>query len=327
MDANVARAAGSQGGIFLRYQALDAGYTEKEIAGLLRSGSWVRLRRGAYAARETAAGLDAVARHALLVRAVAAQLSGRVVVTGYSALAVLGVPLWGVDLRLVHVHREVGKSPRREAGVVHHVGALPDDEVVEVGGLLLTIPERSTFEACRPARFDAGVVMVDGARRLNGYDVERASDLIERYRDWSGSVNASRALRFSSDRSATVGESRARILLARIGLPAPCLQHEVRDAGGNLLAITDFYIEALDTVAEFDGKLKYGRELYEASGRLEDVDLGAVVWNEKRREDAIRDRGYEVVRMVWSELDGHDAEVAGRFLRAARRSERARRAG
>jgi len=287
----------------------------------------VRLRRGAYAARETVVGLDAGRRHVLLVRAVAAQLSGRVVVTGSSALAVLDVPLWGIDLGVVHVHREDGKSPRREAGVVHHVGALREEEIVEIGGLLLTRPERSTFEACRRSSFDAGVVLVDGARRRSGFDVEKARELIERYRDWSGSVNASRALRFSSDKSATVGESRARILMARIGLPTPRLQHEVRDGSGSLLGITDFYLQEFDTVAEFDGKLKYGRPLYEASGRVEDVDLGAVVWNEKRREDAIRDQGHEVVRMIWSELDGHDTEVAGRFLRAARRSDRARRAG
>ena len=42
-------------------------------------------------------------------------LSGRVVATGHSALAVHGVPLWGVALNELHVHRDGGRSSRREA--------------------------------------------------------------------------------------------------------------------------------------------------------------------------------------------------------------------
>ena len=59
--------------------------------------------------------------------------------------------------------------------------------------------------------------------------------------------------------------------------------------------------------------MKYGRALYERSGDLEDVDLGAVLFAEKRREDDIRNDGAEVVRWIWSELDGHDRTIRGRF--------------
>ena len=73
---------------------------------------------------------------------------------------------------------------------------------------------------------------------------------------------------------------------------------------------------------EFDGKLKYGRALYEQTGRIEDVDLGDVVWQEKRREDSFRDYGHEVARLVWSELDGHDTQVRARLERAFARGSR-----
>jgi hypothetical protein len=324
MDGPLARAAATQGGYFFRHQALDARYSEKEIAALLRSRQWRRLRRGAYTTARTWDGLDDAGRHVLLVRAVADNLDGRVVVTGSSALAVLGGPLWGVDMAEVHVHRDDGKTPRREAGVVHHVGALPDDEIVEINGLLVSIPERSAFAACRRATFEVGVALVDGIRFRRPFDLDRAMEILDRCRDWSGSVNASRALRFSTDRAATVGESRCRVLMARIGLPAPSLQHPVHDDKGTLLGITDFYLEEHATVAEFDGKLKYGRALYEKTGRVEDVDLGEVLWREKRREDSIRDQGNEMVRVVWFELDGHDDRVHERFGRAFRRSGRAR---
>ena len=100
----------------------------------------------------------------------------------------------------------------------------------------------------------------------------------------------------------------------------PDLQREIRELDGRLVAITDLYIELIRTAVEFDGKLKYGRELYEKSGLIRDVDLGQVVWNEKRREDQVRDLGHEMLRIVWHELDGHDRQIHGRFMRAARRA-------
>lgn len=324
MDFALARRTADQHGFFLRSQALDCGYSEKEIAALLRSGQWVRLRRGAYAARETFDALDDAGRHVLVSRATAHRLTGRVVLTGYSGLAALGGPLWGVDLAQVHVHRDAGKTSRREAGVVHHVGDLPDSEVVEVDGLLVARPERCAFEVCRRTPFEAAVALVDGIRHRHAFALETAQALVERYRDWSGSIGAARVLRFSTDKSETVGESRARVLLARIGLPAPVLQHPMRNARGTLLGVTDFYFEQFATVGEFDGRVKYGRALYERDGRVQDVDLGDVVWREKRREDSIRDEGHELVRIVWQELAGHDQTVQARFLRAFERAGRRR---
>lgn len=326
MDAHLARIVATQRGFFFRRQALACGYGEKEIAAHLRARDWLRLRRGAYATSAMVKALDPAARHVLVVRAVVASLSGRVVVTGVSGLAVRQVPIWGVDLSVVHVHREDDKTSRRDAGVAHHRGDLPAAEITEIDGLLVASPEVCAFDAARTSTYDAGVALVDGVRHRWPFDLDRARTLVEQRRDWSGSINANRVLGFSSDRAATVGESRGRILMARIGLPPPTLQHPVRSESGALLGTTDFYLPDESTVAEFDGRLKYGRGLYEKSGQLNDIDLGDVVWQEKRREDAIRDQGYEMVRFVWSELDGMDSQLNDRFQRAFRRAGRLRQA-
>lgn len=327
VDGELARTMAEQGGFVYRRQALDRGYRPTEIAELLRSKEWRRVRHGAYALGSVVDALDPVGLHVLRVRAVVGNLAGRVVVTHASALAVHGVPLWPVDLDHVHVHREPDRSTRRSARVAHHGGPLPDAEVVEVDGLLVSVPERSVVDAARTVPFEAGVVLADGAMRLAGYDETLAADVLERQRDWAGSVNASRVLHFADAAAQTVGESRARVLLARIGVPSPRLQHPIHDAAGRVLGISDFYIEEYDTAVEFDGRLKYGRALYEGTNRLDHDDVGEVVWQEKRREDAFRDQGIEVVRIVWSELDGHDREVRARLERAFRRSVRHRRAG
>ncbi len=327
MDGELSRLVAAQRGFLLRSQALDSGYTAREVSELLRTGAWVRLRHGAYAPAELVTDATAAARHLLVVRAAVAKLAGEVVVTHVSGLAALGVPLWGVDLGQVHVHRDADRSSRREAGIVHHSGALPDSQVVEVDGLYVAIAERSSIDACRSEGFEAGVVMTDGARRLSQFDDERARQILEEQRDWHGSVRASRVLGFSDPRAQTVGESRSRVLLARIGVPKPDLQRPVHDSTGRLIGITDLYIEEIVTAVEFDGRLKYGRELYERSGKPDQVDVGEVVWREKIREDAIRDEGNEMVRIVWHELDGHDRQVAQRFDRAGKRALRGRRAG
>ena len=317
MEGELARIEARQRGFVTRGQALDCGYTDDQIRELVRHKAWTRLRRGSYARTSTLVGKGDSARHALLVRCVMHSLVGRPVVAGYSALAVLGVPLWGVRAGQVHVHREPGRSARTEAGVSHHVGDLPDHEITEVDGLLVAVPERAMVDAARDIPFEQGVVLSDGARRLLAADLDQAMEILERQRDWPGSIHAHRALDFSDPRAATVGESRGRVAIARIGLPKPELQYRIDSSSGRLLGISDFYFDGMATAAEFDGRLKYGRALYERDGRLDEgIDLGEVVWQEKRREDAIRDAGHEMVRFIWSELDGHDGALRARFLRA-----------
>jgi hypothetical protein len=316
VDGQLAQVAAAQRGFVYRWQAIDCGYRDTEISALLKARDWVRIRRGAYALRAHVESLDAAGRHVLAVRAVVNALQGRVVVTHYSALAVMGVPLWGVDLHTVHVHRDGGRTGRTDAHVVHHVGPLGDTEVVEVAGLRVSSPERSIVDATRIASFEAGVVLADGLKRQLGFDDAVARDIVERQRDWAGARSASRVLWFADGAAETVGESRSRVLLARIGLPKPVLQMPFRRSDGTVFARSDFYFEEFRTAGEFDGRTKYGRTLYEKSGRLDAVDLTEVLWEEKRREDAIRDQGNEMVRWVWSELDGHDRTVRDRFLAA-----------
>jgi hypothetical protein len=311
-----------QGGYFYRHQAIDCGYRSRDVAALLRAGEWRKIRYGAYTTREVFEGLDDSGRYTLLVRSVAGRLKGDVVVTHVSALAVLGVPTWGVDRSLVHVHRSEGHSSRWCAGVVHHRGRLADDQIVDIDGLRVTIPERSVLDVARTLPFEAAVVAADAAARHPTWLDNRADDILEQQRDWAGSVRAGRVLRFADPRAQTVGESRARVLMARIGLPRPDLQRRICDPAGRLLGITDFYIEEFGTAVEFDGRVKYGRSLYEADPGLGEVDVGGVVWAEKLREDAIRDSGHEMVRLVWRELDGQDAVVRGRFDRAFERARR-----
>lgn len=76
-----------------------------------------------------------------------------------------------------------------------------------------------------------------------------------------------------------------------LSLPTVEPQVEIRDERGNFVARVDFLFRAQRTVVEFDGLVKYGG----ANGRQALVD-------EKRREDALRSLGYQVVRLIWRDL-------------------------
>ena len=97
------------------------------------------------------------------------------------------------------------------------------------------------------------------------------------------------------------------MLIARFQVPAPVLQWEVPARGR--VGRTDFAWPEQRTVGEFDGRIKYGRLLRPGQ------QPGDAVFEEKRREDAIRDTGLRVVRWVWDELDCF-GDVVERLWRA-----------
>jgi hypothetical protein len=306
----------AKGGVWLRRQALEAGFSDDEIRAHLRAGVWRRIRRGAYADAVVWDSLDAAGRHVLRCRAVVASLDPPVVLSHWSAAVALGLPVWAVDLNLVHVTRPGPHSrARREAGVVHHVAHLDADEVVIADGLRVTRADRTVVDVARAAGFEPGVVTADAAlhRRLTTPDALLARAIA--LQDWPGGRVCGRVVAFADGTSESVGESRTRVLFRTHGLPTPELQVEIRD-GGALVARVDFLLDDC-LVGEFDGRVKYRLDGL-VGGQLEDV-----LWMEKRRQDRIVGLGYEVERAVWGDLD-RPAATARRFWAALERA-RARR--
>ena len=119
---------------------------------------------------------------------------------------------------------------------------------------------------------------------------------------------ARRVVAFADGAAESPGESRSRVAIRRAGLRVPVLQHRVIGTRGLLVG-------GVPHRREFDGKVEYGR--YLGPGQLP----GDAVFAEKRREDALRDCGVEVVRWVWDELETFDRVVA-RLRRAFARGRR-----
>jgi hypothetical protein len=102
--------------------------------------------------------------------------------------------------------------------------------------------------------------------------------------------------------------------MIELGLPVPDLQVEVRTPGGLFIGRTDFGWREHRLLGEFDGRIKYGRLLRPGQ------QPGDAVFEEKRREDALRAEDYGVVRWIWRDLDQPArwaADIRRRLARAA----------
>jgi hypothetical protein len=275
----------------------------------------VRLCRGAYAELESddesrPPWERAIWRHVRAARAVYHRLGGRAVVSHQSASLLHGIEVSDLDLSRVHVTRLAGHG-RSGDTVCQHAARPPVADPVELDRVQVTPGPRSVVEAIRSTSYPVAVSVVDAALRQGVATAQQLSDALHLFSMRTGIRTASRAVTFGDGRSESVGESRLRVLLADLGLPAPTLQAEIRDGAGRLVARVDFLLTCWGVIVEFDGAIKYA-----GNG-------AAALIAEKAREDRLRDLGYEVVRVTWADL-GQPAELVARIRRAIERSQHRR---
>lgn len=283
-----------QGGVFSYQDAVACGYTVTQVRRCVRGGLWRRLRRGQYTMifpdKDAPPWEQATLNHRLAMIAAVRSLAGPVVLSHQSAVVAHGLPTWGQDLSLVHVTREDDVSGRKVAGVVQHRAQLTAGSTWLRDDLPVVTPARAIIEIACSAGLEAAVVVADEAIRTGAISERALEYALCDAESWPGSPAAKQAVAFCDGRSGSVGESRLRLLMAREGLPDPILQKPII-RNGEVIGYVDFYFEPpLDTVVEFDGKHKYTGNTTET------------VLHEKWREDAIREMGHQVVRVIWSDL-------------------------
>ncbi|TQM38579.1 type IV toxin-antitoxin system AbiEi family antitoxin domain-containing protein [Pseudonocardia cypriaca] len=293
-----------QSEIYLRWRLRAAGYGDHEVRRMLRDGSLHPIRRGAYVAGPSE---DPAVGHALLVRAALAELSPDAVVSHVSAAVLHGLRVWGIPLDRVIVTRTRRRSGARRGSRVHvHCAPMEPDEIVLVDGLPVTSVPRTIVDVARTVGFEQAVVVADAALEAGLVDEGALAVALARWSRWPGLPAARRAIGFAARGSGSVGESRSRVAIAEAGLPAPILQWEVRRSDGTFVGRVDFGWPRQRTVGEFDGRVKYGKLLRPGQ------DPADVVYEEKRREDALRAEDLAVVRWTWPDLT-HFAPVAARL--------------
>ncbi|HLL07374.1 MAG TPA: type IV toxin-antitoxin system AbiEi family antitoxin domain-containing protein [Nocardioidaceae bacterium] len=317
MRPELAALAARQGGVFLRRQAAECGYSRKEIELLHRRGAWTRVRYGAYADAAEYERHDDVGRYQARARAVMLVLDEPHILSHTSAAALLQLPVWGADLSVVHVTRLHSAGGRVQAGVKHHPAGCPYSLRTIVDGMSVTCLERTAIDVAREYGFEAGLVVTDAVLHAGGSPA-LLEQVVSQMTQWPGVRSAQAVLEAADGGAESVGESLGRLLVVESGLPRPVTQVVITD--GEFRARVDMLIEQLALVIEFDGKGKYQR--IAEQGQATDADL---VWAEKLREDRLRELGYEVVRLTWGDLFGARRVLAlKRLAEAAHRASRRR---
>ena len=290
------------------------GYSPEELARMTRAGQLHRVRRGAYP-QSPIAELDPRVAHLRLLEATTRQNSPDAVVSHMSAAALHGLPVWRDGLSRVHLTVSRAGNGKTRRYVHIHGLPIPDDEVVELGGFRVTSLARTVLDLGCQLDLWRAVAVGDAALRLQ-LNPEELIDVLGRASRRHGIRSARRAAALFDKRAESPQESRSRVIFHLNGLPKPEPQYIVLGRNGEFVARVDFGWEDLRTVGEFDGQVKYGRALRPGQ------DLEEVLFDEKKREDAVRSLDLQVVRWISRDLDPPHAL----FARLNRAFERGRRA-
>jgi hypothetical protein len=271
-----------------------------QLRRLTRDGELERLRRGAYADPEP---LDAEAKHLRLIAATIPQLRDGAILSHASAAVLHGLPVPDSLLHKVWVTGSSNGGGHARASLHELKAPLLSGDVIEFGGLRATSLARTVVDLGRSLDFDDTVVAADAALHA-GLESDALVMQLDAWPRRRGIARARMAITLADGRSESPGETRSRILMWRLGLPAPGLQYDVHTAGG--LFRSDFAWEDRGLLGEFDGRVKYGK-LLRPGERAEDV-----VMREKHREQLLRAEGWWIVR--WTMADLRDAAGFRRII-------------
>src|SRR5699024_4679444 len=172
-------------------------------------------------------------------------------------------------------------------------------------GLTLVSPAAACIQVAAATGGEAGLVSADSALHAGRCTPEELEVALASLGVVRTSSSPRRVVALADARVESAAESRARWAFDLAGLAQPTPQVVVRDERDRFVARVDFLLEQYGVVIEVDGMGKYT-----------DVrDLRA----EKVREDRLRELGYEVVRLTWTEL-AHPDTVLRKVLAAIGRS-------
>ncbi|MGY1704067.1 type IV toxin-antitoxin system AbiEi family antitoxin domain-containing protein [Geodermatophilus sp. SYSU D00697] len=281
-------------GVFTVADARRAGYRADEIRSLVGTGAWHRLRRGIYIETPAWVALteDDRARHLVHCVAVLTALGPGPVVSHSSAARFHSLVLprdAGEEVRLTQ-----SEEWRRGRGYQVAAATLPARDVVHAGPLAVTGAARTLVDCAREWSLVDAVVAIDAALHARLVRRTDVASTVLAQTHWVGIGEAARAVDLADGRAESPLETRGRLALMAAGLPRPELQVELRGARGFVARVDAWYEDAAVAI-EFDGRVKY-LEPYGARSP------GHVLWEEKRREDQIRDLDVRVVRVGQEDL-------------------------
>ena len=260
-----------------------AGLCPAQIATLVARGELTSLSRGWYAATTPDSPEH---RHVLTTWAMLRAHEDRTIAAHHSALLLLGLPTYRPDLGRVRLVRRTPGSPRARTGL--SVGRTVP---VEAQDASTVVPALAVVQHGLSSGPLSALVAADGALHQGQVTREDLDQAIGWVHQHPRSALIRGFLDLADGRRESPGETRLAHLLHLMRAPATP-QFRISESGFE--AVVDFLLDEEKVVLEFDGKVKYARtaETPDPFGNRRTPQ--EVLWLEKRREDRLRELGYEV---------------------------------
>jgi very-short-patch-repair endonuclease len=287
MDIDLSRLLHEQGGVATSGQILDR-ITRHAFDRLVHDGSLARIWQGIYCLGEPTEAL---------------RLRGLDLTSGTTVAVCLGTAAawYGFDTEdtaALHVVNPPSHQLRPAEGlVVHRRDGAP---LRIINGRPATTPTWTAVEVARSLRRPRALATLDAALR---------SETCTRTELWRaaieqagrrGIVAVRDLLSLADARAESPMESELRLVVLDGGLPAPELQHQVRDRDGRLWRL-DLAWPDQHVAAEYDGM-----EWHEGADALR---------RDRIRQEALRDIGWTVLRVVYDDVRHRPFDIVGRIGR------------
>lgn len=174
---------------------------------------------------------------------------GRAVAAGFTASALHGAK-W-IDpprpCELIHDNRH------RLPDLLIRGDAAADDEVVRIGGIPVTTPERTAFDLACWYPLDEAVVAIDALANATGLKVPDVERVAARYPGRRGIATARKTLDLVDGGSESPRETQLRLQIINAGLPRPETQLTIFDRRGYRIARADMGYPDLLIAIEYEG--------------------------------------------------------------------------
>ena len=294
------------GNIWRTEELLDRGISAREVRRLSDGGGLFKVRRGCYVRNSFWAALDQDGISRTRIDAYAHRTltssTGSYVFSHTSAARLHRLYLWQVDDTIHITVPFLPSSGGHARDVATHTRVLPAVDVVQLEGYRVTSLERTVMDSCLVLNYAQGLILMDHALR-RGADRGELEWQSARLRGVPGVGTLRKVLAHCDARSESPGETLTRDLIRRLQLPAPVLQFEVRTRLGGFRL--DCAWPERRVALEFDGRRKY----------FDYAPTSEAVFQERRREKALMELGWRVVRIEWRDLF-REREFKARLLQA-----------
>jgi hypothetical protein len=309
MNTRLRAIAAANSGVFTIGDARACGFSDEQVERFLRVGQLTRLRRGTYAETAVINACNHAQRHALDVVAAQRRVNRPTVASHLSALLLHGVPLLDPP-RGVALTSDVGR-PKTYDGVSLSVASLPTSHLYpgRLYGVETVSLARALVDVARTRPMREALVPMDAALARLRVTKGELRDCLAACDDWPGATAALRVIEFAEPKTESPAESLSRVMFVEYDIEMPEPQVWVYDGDVPIYRL-DFYWRRHRVIGEVDGRVK-----------LESGDPN-VLWEEKRREDYLREDDRDMVRWSYGDVRYRAARTAARVRAKLARAER-----